>query len=191
MIDIEKPPLEGVYLAHVGIKGMRWGVRKAEPDAASAGSNSSTTPTTTTVGIGQKQPLSTKKKVAIGVAILAGAAATALILNSFGGRQIAGNTILNRGAKVQEAVQGNDGQIRRRLSSGRAAVKKLFQRRPGQQLQLYPAQSMIPQRSSSPLRLYPTQSMFGRARNTRVTDMGDINSSLMGYTDRALRRGGA
>lgn len=28
MIDIEKPPLGGVYLAHYGVKGMVWGTRK-------------------------------------------------------------------------------------------------------------------------------------------------------------------
>lgn len=30
MITIEKPPLSGVYLAHFGTKGMKWGVRKSK-----------------------------------------------------------------------------------------------------------------------------------------------------------------
>lgn len=29
MIIIDKPPLHGVYLAHFGVKGMKWGQRKA------------------------------------------------------------------------------------------------------------------------------------------------------------------
>lgn len=29
MIAAEKPPLEAVYFAHAGVKGMKWGVRKA------------------------------------------------------------------------------------------------------------------------------------------------------------------
>lgn len=31
MIEIDKPPLEAVYFTHAGVKGMKWGRRKAKP----------------------------------------------------------------------------------------------------------------------------------------------------------------
>lgn len=31
MIASDKPPLEAVYFAHAGVKGMKWGQRKAKP----------------------------------------------------------------------------------------------------------------------------------------------------------------
>lgn len=37
--DMEKPPLAGVYLAHFGVKGMKWGVRKGNLEGVSAGTN--------------------------------------------------------------------------------------------------------------------------------------------------------
>lgn len=39
MLDMEKPPLDAVYLAHYGVKGMRWGVRKNNYEGASARTN--------------------------------------------------------------------------------------------------------------------------------------------------------
>jgi len=56
--------LEEDDLAHFGVKGMRWGVRKAD----------------TSGGTQQKSGMSTKKKVLIGTAVVAGVAATAAIL---------------------------------------------------------------------------------------------------------------
>lgn len=214
MIDTDKPPLEGVYLAHIGIKGMKWGVRKAEP---SGGSSEGSAP---------KQGMSTKKKVAIGAGIIVGAAATAYLLNSFGGRQIAGNSILSRAAKAEKAIDGNNLLIRSRVDSGKASHSRIMGLLRNKKVELDNAASlqridqllkqppkrmptaaklisadrrerriasvraMFQRKPKTPLQLYPAQSMF-RARSTKVTDMGDINSNLMRFTDDALRRGGA
>lgn len=69
MIVIEQPPLSGVYVAHFGVKGMKWGQRKV--DAISAKAKQAANPRTWT----REQ----QKVAAIG-----GAAATAVVLNKFG-----------------------------------------------------------------------------------------------------------
>lgn len=56
MITVEKPPLEAVYFAHAGVKGMKWGHRKAKP------------PGNIRKGIGKS---SASRKVGIGLAAVA------------------------------------------------------------------------------------------------------------------------
>lgn len=73
MIVDEKPPLDENLLMHFGIKGMKWGHRKAR-DSGGASSGGSSAP---------KQGMSTKKKVAIGVGVgaaVVGAAAASYFL---------------------------------------------------------------------------------------------------------------
>lgn len=57
----DKPPLKAVYFAHAGVKGMKWGVRKAEDRRGLFKK------TRTNIGIARKSA-SPKKKVAIGLA---------------------------------------------------------------------------------------------------------------------------
>ena len=61
MLIAEKPPLDEELLAHYGIKGMRWGRRKAELPVAPKP---------------PRKKWSTKKKVAVGAAVVAGYAFT-------------------------------------------------------------------------------------------------------------------
>lgn len=81
MIVIDKPALDEDLLVHFGVKGMRWGRRKA---SSSDGSS-------------DKKPMSTKKKVAIGAGVaagVAGAAAVAYMMSRRGKvpvRQVLGN----------------------------------------------------------------------------------------------------
>lgn len=60
----EKPPLRAVYVAHAGVKGMKWGVRKAEDRRGIFKQ------TRTNIGVARKAT-SSKKKVAIGAAAVA------------------------------------------------------------------------------------------------------------------------
>lgn len=60
------------FLAHVGVKGMKWGKRKAR-DKSSSNQNGSKSP---------RQPMSRKKKVAIGVGVGVAAVGTAAVLYS-------------------------------------------------------------------------------------------------------------
>ena len=64
MIASEKPPLEAVYFAHAGVKGMKWGVRKAEDRRGIFKQ------TRTNIGIARKTA-SPRRKVAIGIAAVA------------------------------------------------------------------------------------------------------------------------
>lgn len=69
MIIVEQPPLEGVYIAHFGVKGMKWGQRKV--DQISAKAKQVATPSSWNHD---------QKKVAA----YSGAAATAVVLNQVG-----------------------------------------------------------------------------------------------------------
>lgn len=61
------------FLAHIGVKGMKWGKRKARDD--SGGSNQGEKP--------KRQPMSRNKKIAIGVGVgLVAAVGTAVVLKS-------------------------------------------------------------------------------------------------------------
>lgn len=64
LLEYEKPPLAAVYFAHAGVKGMKWGVRKAEDRRGIFKK------TRTNIGIGRKAA-PTRRKVAIGVAAVA------------------------------------------------------------------------------------------------------------------------
>jgi hypothetical protein len=226
MIDTNKPPLEGVYLAHFGIRGMKWGQRKAEPSGGSSNGSTGGSTGSASGSSGQNQGMSTKKKVAIGVGVVAGAAATAYLLNRFGGNQISKNSILSRAARAEKAIDGNDLLTRSRVDSGKAAHNRIMGLLTNKKVELDNAASlaridallkqppkrmpsagrliradrrqrgiasvraMFQRKPKAPLQLFPAQSMF-RARNTKITDMGDLDRGLMRFTDDALRRGGA
>jgi hypothetical protein len=68
-VIVEQPPLSGVYMAHFGVKGMKWGQRKV--DAISAKAKQAATPT----NWNRKQ---------VKTAVIVGSAATAAGLNKFG-----------------------------------------------------------------------------------------------------------
>lgn len=59
--DSGKPPLNAVYFAHAGVKGMKWGVRKAEDRRGIFKK------TRTNIGVARKAA-SPRRKVAIGLA---------------------------------------------------------------------------------------------------------------------------
>ena len=73
MIVADKPPLSGVYLAHFGVRGMKWGQRKKSSSSSSSGKSGSS-----------KMSPATKKKFAVGAAVLGGAAVAAIILSRRG-----------------------------------------------------------------------------------------------------------
>lgn len=70
---VESPPLRGVYLAHFGVKGMKWGRRKSSFSNSSSSSSKKNEPKMTNA-----------KKFAIGTAVLGGAAVAAIILSRRG-----------------------------------------------------------------------------------------------------------
>jgi hypothetical protein len=84
----EKPPLDGVYLVHFGVRGMRWGVSH-DPGGKSLSKRSA-------------------KKLAVLATAAAGAAAVSLILGSKGrtmvGEAAMNNFVLNRQRKAQAKI---------------------------------------------------------------------------------------
>lgn len=88
---IEKPPLNGVYLAHFGVKGMRWGVSRI-----------------TSRGSQEPQGKGVSKKLAMAATAAVGAAAVSLILGARGrtmmGEAVMSNIVLNRQRKAQAKV---------------------------------------------------------------------------------------
>lgn len=94
----EKPDINEVYLIHVGVKGMRWGRRKARSDEADRAKVFSK---------------SNAKKAAKGVAVLAGVALVAAVMTKSGRTKmvdVATSTyVKNRSAKnVAKANPVND-----------------------------------------------------------------------------------
>lgn len=88
----EKPPLDGVYLAHFGVKGMHWGVSRIASSRSSAVGDR---------GFAKR----TAKKAAVMATAAAGALAVSLILGHKGrtmmGEAAMNNFVLNRQRKAQ------------------------------------------------------------------------------------------
>lgn len=174
MLLDEKPPLEGVYLAHFGTKGMKWGHRKARDTGSSSGSQPA------------KQKMSTGKKVAIGVAVTAGALAVAAVLRKRGKVR---PTAFKGFAAVAANRDPSPSQMR--MAAGMAAHRNAMQRVGSQSLtdKTWRDAARMSQMTRSRFST-PRQSLANLVRGrASVPDMTDVNSRLMSFTDQALRAG--
>jgi hypothetical protein len=98
VIAADKPPLEEVYLAHFGIKGMKWGVRKQQDSSGSSGSSGPhLTPT--------------QHKAAKAVAIAGSVAIAAVLLHKGGVNLVDARSakIYLSGAKMGGRILGKSG----------------------------------------------------------------------------------
>lgn len=83
----QKPPLDEALLAHFGIKGMHWGVRKKREDSGKRTRSSSNEESTTTKP--KKYFGLTKKQAIIGAGVLVGIGIAAVVLHKTGGYPLA------------------------------------------------------------------------------------------------------
>lgn len=81
-----KPPLDEALLAHFGVKGMHWGVRKKREDSGEQTHNQSNEQQTTKP---KKYFGLTKKQAIIGAGVLVGIAITGVVLHKTGGYPLA------------------------------------------------------------------------------------------------------
>lgn len=116
MIETEKPPLSGFYIAHYGVRGMRWGQRKRRSTKDS-----------------ENPKLSTRQKVAVGLSLTAATFLAASILTRRGRttvRQISG-----RSADPFDKIFGRNNFVdnlpksfTKTTSTGKAAVGSMADR---------------------------------------------------------------
>lgn len=97
MIAADKPPLEGVYLAHFGVKGMRWGHRKPEEQAAP-----------------RRSGMSPRNQKLVTAAFVAGTVAVGAVMLSRGNVSVwnsTSNRIALGGAKMSANILGKTGKV--------------------------------------------------------------------------------
>lgn len=123
MLVDEKPPLDEDLLMHFGIRGMKWGQRKARPSGGSGGSSA------------PKQKMSTKKKVAVGLGVAAvGASVAAYILSK------RGNSVAKAAVRVESKAASlalhphTPSPFEMRLAAGQAAHRNTMNRIAAQKL---------------------------------------------------------
>lgn len=123
MIVAEKPELDDALLAHFGIRGMKWGIRR---DRESSGSS------------GPSKPMSTKKKVAIGVAtgvaIAGGAVAVAYMLKGRGDVRLPRVTSAKPLVGQSRPLSGLPSPFEMRMQAGMAAQRNVINRAGTQRL---------------------------------------------------------
>lgn len=107
MDHCNKPPPQG-YLAHHGIKGQKWGIRRFQnPDGTWTRAGKEHYGDSGDVGKERKASSRTKKKVAIGVAtsaaIVAGTILTAYLVKKYGGKNI--SDIADKASAGKEVLQ--------------------------------------------------------------------------------------
>lgn len=113
MLIAEKPALDDDLLMHFGVKGMRWGKRKAFD---SSGSGTSSGPA--------KPKMSTGKKVAIGIGVLAGAAAVATLSSKAGRTKISEMAVTSFVGRRQQKAQKSQGGVLEQFGLGKAMGTK-------------------------------------------------------------------
>lgn len=107
---ITNPPLDAVYIAHFGVKGMKWGRRKTRPDEAQ-----------------RKQIFKNaeqKKKVIAGLAVVGGAVAVGVLLSKRGRNKVTDVAVTNYvQQRTARAQAGNNpfGQLARKFRDTKAA----------------------------------------------------------------------
>jgi hypothetical protein len=97
VIAADKPPLEGVYLAHFGIKGMKWGQRKAPEEGAP-----------------RRPGLSSRNQKLVTAAFVAGTVAVGAVMLSRGNVSVwnsNSNRIALGGAKMSASILGKTGKV--------------------------------------------------------------------------------
>lgn len=227
----QKPPLDELYLAHFGIKGMKWGFRKDQSGNSGVASVYNNAGGINISKSQKRKAIAAVGVVAVGSALYAtgnlkaatvggtklavtGAVAATKIIAKVGAYTvktvaqavgvILGTTVKSAGGIVSKTVEtvansGKDPAAQALKRSGRQRIvdlaSKLRPRRapkiPKPPIKLYPTTSMFGNRSKPSLQLHPTTSIFGNRGSTKVTDLGETNSSIMSWTERAFRRGGA
>ena len=214
---IEKPPLDEDLLIHFGVKGMRWGRRKAA-DSGTSTEGSST----------NNEGMSTGKKVAIGAGLVLGAGAAAYVISKYGGSSVPTTAFAPQAAasrsvsKITSPEQlgslrkMTDGEHSHRMILQRLTLKKgeldnavslakidKLLKQPTPKLPTLDRLVKADQRSrrvasikglfrrpKGPTRLYPAQGILNARGGRKVTDLSDLNKNLMNFNDAALRRGG-
>lgn len=150
------------YLEHFGIKGMKWGVRKAEPSSGGSSSSSKKTP--------KKNPT---KKILLGTTIVIGAIGAAYLISK--NRTVKVSRIRVSGGGLSSAPS----PFQMRTEAGLAANRNFLNRVGNQRL------------SDKTWRDAARMSQMSRARfsagNKSITDMHDLNTRLTGFTDKQLR----
>lgn len=97
MIAADKPPLDGVYLAHFGVKGMRWGHRKPVEEGAP-----------------RRSGLSSKNQKLVTAAFVAGTIAVGAVMLNRGNVSVwnsSSNRIALGGAKMSANILGRTGKV--------------------------------------------------------------------------------
>lgn len=156
MITIEKPDLDGVYLEHIGVKGMKWGVRKKRPDEE------------------QRKKIFTRKRVAVGLALTAGALAAASLLTHRGRVKTSTFSSLSQ----RKPLGSLDGILRNktpspfemRLQAGMAQHRNLMDRVGNQRLTDQTWRDAVKMNQM-------TRARFSAGKNG-ITDVGTIRKNL-------------